>query len=41
MLFRVNGIAAIFASDLDRLGHGNSVTLEFSAPNKPAVEEEE
>ena len=31
-LFRVNGVAAIFANDLDRLGHGNSVTLHFSAP---------
>jgi len=32
VLFRVNGIAAMFANDLDRLGHGNSVTLQFSAP---------
>ena len=32
VLFRVNGIAAIFANDLDRRGHGNSITLHFSAP---------
>ena len=34
ILFRVNGIAAIFANDLDRLGHGNSVTLQFTAPQE-------